>query len=118
MPKTASTLKPAPTQKSTQKQISVAKSAHVPTKTPIKMTKEQIDAEKRLEKLERELKIAKMCLAEDVEKLKAAKQELSDCVKAAARLHVVKKNINKLQVSEYHWVEMITKMEEELKIYK
>ena len=124
MPKTASTLKPAPTIKSAQKQKQAPKTKPTPvlnaTKTidRSKMTKEQIDAAQRLEKLERELKIAKMCLAEDVDKLKAAKQEYNDCIKAAARLHITKKNVNKLQISEYHWLEMISKMEEELKIYK
>jgi uncharacterized protein (DUF111 family) len=117
MPKTASTLKPAPTIKPVQKQKQ-APATKTKTIDRSKMTKEQIDAAQRLEKIERELKIAKMCLAEDVEKLKEAKQEYNDCIKAAARLHIVKKNINKLQMSEYDWVKRISKIEEELKIYK
>ena len=72
----------------------------------------------KVEKLERELKIARMCLTEDVTNLKEAKKELSDCVKAAARMHTVKKSINKLQISEYHWVQQISEIEKALEIYK
>jgi hypothetical protein len=83
-----------------------------------KEQKNQLPPHARIEKLEREIPIAKQLLAEDMQKLKDAKKEYEECLKAAARLHIVKKQVNKLHLAEVNWLQLIAQMEEELKLLK
>ena len=106
-------------QKSVLKTSASTPKAASKTKHTVKpMTKEQLATHERIAKLERELEIARNLMSEDSEKRKAAKKEYDDCIKAAARLHVVKKELNKLQMAEYNWLQLIAQMEEQLKLLK